>query len=401
MHKSHFENKLSRTWILFFSFMFVLFLDSFYVYFFWQVPYVIPIILAFFSVVFLMTKPQFFSFNRNNIVPFCLFFLAMLYSIREQNLNGIIAGCMPFISLFLMFNLKKYYKALFLETITTVLSLFLLISLLAWLLVVFGVSLPKSVISYVANGVKYDLNNYYFFIEYTFETNVYHRFMSIFIEPGYLGSLLAIMIYVNNFDFKRKSVLVLLISLIVTFSIAGYLMFIFSYLSFVFTNKRSKFLYSLIFILALLLSYNVILKVSNENSFLMELVVNRLQYNSKDAKLSGYNRTSEELDFNFAKFLSSDYVITGVGNNKLHNFGDGVGYKVYTISNGLVGLSLLLLAYFSGYVLNRNTFSFTIVVLYILMFYKGHSEIFWAGFLMFFSCSVYLPNNWRQIYKIQ
>jgi hypothetical protein len=322
----------------------------------------------------------------------------MLYNIRDQNIFGFIAGCLPFISLFVFFNLKIYYKAKFLETLTKVLSVFLFISLIAWFLVMIGVSLPKGEISYeAAGGTKHVLNNYYLFIEYT-ENVIFQRFMSIFIEPGYLGSLLAFLIYINNFELKRKEVLVLFISLIITFSLAGYLMLLFSYLTYLTKNKKNEFIYLIVYSSILLITYNLTNNINNGNNIYNKLIYSRFEFDKEKDKWTGNNRTSAELDFNFDKFLDSEYLTTGVGLTEAEKFGGGVGYKAYIITNGIFGLSILFLAYLSGWIFYKKSFSFTIVMLYILMFLKGSSEIFWAGFLMIYASSIYLPENWRQIY---
>jgi len=376
--------------------MFVLFLESLHVYFFWSIPYITPGILSIFAVLFLFKNSDYFSFSKQNIIPFVLFFATLLYTKREQNLNGFIGGILPFISLFLIFSLKPVYKARFLETVTKTLSVILAISLIAWIIVILGVNLPHTDLFYKSGDKVYTLNCYYVFIEYTSGTIVFQRFMSIFIEPGYLAALLAILIYINNFQLRRKEILILLLALIFTFSLAGYFLLAVAYISYLLRNKKQAIRYLLFSVIILTLSYNLTIRTNSGNNMFNELVLQRLIVND-EGRLSGYNRTNEKMDLMFLDFLKSKDVLTGIGNRYIQ-FGGNVGYKPYIIINGIIGLFLLLLSYLSGWVYNKRFFSLTISVLFIMIFSKGHSEILWAGYLMVYGTSMYLPENWRTEY---
>lgn len=384
------------TWRVFFFFMFTLFLESMYAYFFWSLPFVIPAIVSVYSLIFVVINPHYFNFCRKNLIPFFLFFLTMLYTKRDQNIFGYIGGVLPFIPIFLFFTLKLYYKAKFLSLLTKVLAVILFISLLSWLLVTFGVRLPYTMISYNMDGETYFLKSYFTFIEYDFISLGFKRFMSIFIEPGYLGALLAIMLYINNFELRRKEVLILFFSLICSFSLAGYLMLFVAYISYVLRyNKRAAGSLMLILVL-IILSVNLAVKLNNGENMLNQLIIERMEI-SNDGKLSGYNRTNDEMDRMFVDFLKSKDLVYGIGQRYVQ-FGANVGYKPFIIINGILGLILLLLSYLSGWLYNKRVFTLTISILYIMIFSKGHSEIFWAGYLMIYAISIYLPENWREVY---
>ena len=386
--------KSKATWIVFFSFMFALFLDSMYAYFFWSIPFITPGIVAVFSCIFVVNNLNYFSFSKKNVIPFLFFFITLLYTKRDQNINGYIGGILPFVGVFFVFLLKNKYKARFLETLTKTLSVILGVSLLVWILVQLGVQMPKTTISYLGDGTVFTLNNYYVFIEYP-DMFDYHRFMSIFIEPGYLGTLLAILIYINNFEFKRKEVLIIFLSFIFTFSIAGYLMLAVGYVSFVLKNKNHAIRYLFFSLFILTISYNLLFQI-NDGKVLNALVISRLEIDNEKG-LSGYNRTDDEMDNMFIQFLGSKDVLTGIGERYKH-FGSNVGYKPYIIINGLIGLLLLLFSYLSGWYFNKRLFSLTIFIFFIMIFSKGHSEIFWAGYLMIYGTSMFLPQNWREVY---
>lgn len=376
--------------------MFILFLESMWAYFFWSIPYVIPGITFIFSIYFLLFKSNYFVFNKANIIPACLFFITLLYTKREQNINGFIGGILPFVSVFLIFSLRKKYKAFFIETLTRSLSIILVVSLFVWILVQIGITMPHTTLIHNSSQ-QFILRNYYVFIEYI-DQYAYQRFMSIFIEPGYLGTMLSIILYINNFELKRKEILIIFISFIFTFSIAGYLMLFIAYISFLLKNKTHAIRYILFSFLILIVSYNLLLEITNQE-VINELITSRLNVND-EGRLSGYNRTDEEMDDMFIKFLNSDDKLIGIGQRYEH-FGSNVGYKPFVIINGIIGLLLLITSYLSGWFLNKRLNALIISILFIMIFSKGHSEIFWAGYLMLYATTIYMPWDWRYIYILR
>lgn len=383
-------------WSFFFSLMFLLFLESMHVYFFWSIPFVIPGILSIFAIIFLFKESNYFSFSKGNIIPYLLFFVTLLYTKRGQNLNGFLGGILPFISLFLVFSLKIFYKAKFLDALTKTLSVLLAISLFAWILVMIGVNLPHTNIYYKSGERIFTLNCYFVFIEYTFDFIVFQRFMSVFIEPGYLAAVLVILIYINNFQLRRIEILILFISLIFTFSIAGYIMLAVAYISFMLRNRRYAIRYLLLSLFILGLTYNISIVANEGDNMLNELVLKRISLN-EEGRLSGYNRTENKMDKMFIDFLKSSDLFSGIG-SRYKQFGSNVGYKPFIVTNGIIGLILLLTSYFSGWYFTKTFSALTIAILFIMIFSKGHSEIFWAGYLMVYATSMYLPENWRSVY---
>lgn len=95
------------------------------------------------------------------------------------------------------------------------------------------------------------------------------RFCSIFLEPGYIGTLLSFLLYVGKFDFKKRYNLILLVALVLTISLAG---FVISAMGWVFIKlQEGKPIKRLFYILAVLgciywggISYNGGRNVLNE-----------------------------------------------------------------------------------------------------------------------------------------
>ena len=62
------------------------------------------------------------------------------------------------------------------------------------------------------------------------------RFQSIFLEPGYMASLLSFLLYAVKYNFKRWENVVILVAIIVSFSLAGYIITFTGYTIYLLTN---------------------------------------------------------------------------------------------------------------------------------------------------------------------
>lgn len=167
------------------------------------------------------------------------------------------------------------------------------------------------------------------------------RFTSVFLEPGYLGSLVAFMLYAGNYNFKKWYNVVLLICLILSFSLAGYVVSFIGYILFSLSaGKKIKRLLCLGVMTLLVLwgsqYYN------NGNNMINELILSRLEYDEEKG-LSGNDRSSIEADFLFSKVVSSGNVLFGDPSIKDMS---GAGYKVFIVNKGLVPALLFFVFYY-------------------------------------------------------
>ena len=202
------------------------------------------------------------------------------------------------------------------------------------------------------------------------------RFCSIFLEPGYIGTLLSFLLYVGKFDFKKRYNLILLVALVLTLSLAG---FVVSAMGWVFIKlQEGKSIKRLFYILAVLgsiywggISYNGGRNVLNEK------ILSRLQYD-EDKGISGNNRTSHLADAYFEQYTNNGQILFGVGNQTIRkinggsakgaSFNDqirGAGYKIFFMRNGIVQALIILIGYM--YIMRKSNRKYSVCFLLLII----------------------------------
>lgn len=171
------------------------------------------------------------------------------------------------------------------------------------------------------------------------------RFQSIFLEPGYLGTFLAFLLYANKYDFKQWYNKVFAVALILSFSLAGYITSIVGYTLFLFHHGRSvkKLSIGVLFIFAVFYgaqSYN------GGNNVVNELIVNRLQFD-KELGISGNNRFSDKTRDYYDYYKSKSEILTGITNIQDLSDISGAGYMRFFLTNGIIAAIFYLMFYIS------------------------------------------------------
>lgn len=165
---------------------------------------------------------KYYNLFSRNVNKFLLFTL-LLIIFDNFLLDGIssIPQILPYIVGIFLFQLHDKYKQKLLLSVSVILSIIILfgfIFFIIWLLIdIPPVGIIKAPFYYS------DHYNYIFFIlpiEYLFP-----RFSGPFIEPGHMGMISVFLIYANNFDFKsRKFLWILLIGVLFSLSLAAYIL---------------------------------------------------------------------------------------------------------------------------------------------------------------------------------
>ena len=193
------------------------------------------------------------------------------------------------------------------------------------------------------------------------------RFTSVFLEPGYLGSLVSFMLYAGNYNFKKWYNIVLLVCLILSFSLAGYLVSFIGYTLFLMSAKKNikKILgFGIITWFALLGAqfYN------DGDNMMNELIISRLQYD-KEKGLTGNDRSSQASDNIFSRVVSSGNILFGDPSVKDMT---GAGYKVFIVNKGLIPALLFFIFYFSiAYNRKKHGYAKFFVLLIVLTFLQA------------------------------
>lgn len=213
-------------------------------------------------------------------------------------------------------------------------SALLIPSLIVYFIVVLiGVDIPHIEI-YPLNDIKsYHYWQYPFLLTTNEPLSIsYFRFMSWFDEPGVVGTISGIILLITGLNFKRWEIFPLLISGIMSFSLA---FFIILFANIFFSSSIKT---KVIFLLSLIIIYVAL----SDNDIIDRLIFSRL--NIENGQLAGMNRTTDSMDLFMADFIHSKKVFFGYGNNyaTIINAG-GASYKDLIINYGICGFGIFFL----------------------------------------------------------
>jgi len=169
---------------------------------------------------FIIYKPK-LKLNNNRLV---VIFFYLLFVVYASNLN--IVKAIPVIIFFCCS--EETIEDIF-TSITRWFSWILIPSLLLFVLLLFqDITPPLGYISYdaILDGKEIETAyseyaNYLLLIKGVFYDI---RFNSIFLEPGHLGMISSFMLFANGYNFKKKECWVILFAIILSLSLAGYVL---------------------------------------------------------------------------------------------------------------------------------------------------------------------------------
>jgi len=211
----------------------------------------------------------------------------------------------------------------------------------------------------VINGEDLYFNYVFCVVKVTGADNIY-RFQSVLSEPGFLGCLTAFLLFADKFDLKRWQNFVMLIGLILSFSLAVWVLAALGYVIILVNKKKSivRLIYIAIFAFITVIffkNYNL------GNNKVNELILSRLE--SDDEKsIAGNNRFTKTTDLYYEQALRSGDLFFGLGseqidkingggidNDSYHDSIAGAGYKVYFLTNGIISALFFFLFYYFIY----------------------------------------------------
>ena len=172
-----------------------------------------------------------------------------------------------------------------------------------------------------------------FFVSYFCMQNGIPRLCGLFNEPGYLGTIAALLICADGMNFKHKGNWVLFVAGFLSFSLAFFLLVSFYFVAKSFRSAKSVIiaLFAL-FILYLLISYAPLPDG-------VQHIIERLQFG--DGDIAGDNRSNDVLDYAVVSMLSSKNYMWGYGYGYASDLTTMVlSYKSYILNFGLAGFAL-------------------------------------------------------------
>ena len=250
-----------------------------------------------------------------------------------------------FLMLLFVLMLSGKEKSKLLLIVSKLYSSILLISIIFYLLFIIGFSLPNSILYHHNTFYKPFINFYFFIIESGYESMDFFRFRSIFSEPGYVGMMCSLYLYINKYNIRKWYNLVMLTSLIISFSFAAYILLLCGWILHLLIFNKINFKKILCIIcVAFIAMYVVEMYTAKGTSdgIVSTFVLNRLKYDSERG-ISGNNRNDKMFDTFYDKFKNSNDYLFGIGRGKYSLLFQGTAnssYKSYIVEYGIIGLML-------------------------------------------------------------
>lgn len=319
-------------------------------------------------------------------VSLLLFYLFIAYK-ENSNFNGLLS-LIGICTLFITSD--SFIKEIF-KKFVLIYSIMLIPSIVFFLLVyAFGLKLPFTYIEALNRIKSYNYIIYPFFVQPNEMIELaLPRFHAYFDEPGVVGTVSGIILFVNRFNLKEKINIPIFIAGVLSFSFAFYVIMVLYVLLFLKTKYK---------ILVILLIAGLFPLLSS-NEVLNTYILSRFQI--ENGQFAGDNRImGGGFEYYFNNFLHSDNVYFGMGGktNLQENYG-GASYKDLILNYGIIPISFFVMVYFvSAYSKFKwkKEFFISMIVMIAVLYQRPFITNYFYVFLIFAPISVMLVENSKE-----
>lgn len=330
------------------------------------------------------------TYSKENIVLFLFVLLGHFVSLQF----GLGITTVPyFLSYLLIICLNDNDKIRCLNFITKWYGYLMLPSLIIYCMLMF-VELPSLGYLNAVDNIDWASDSGYGYCEnflFYMRSDFYGgRFNGPFLEPGHVGMMSAFLLFVNHFNFKKKGMPLILLSLLFSLSLAGYVLLFVGFLMHLFYMKKITLQFLCMSCILFFSLYLFGMYYNDGDNFLYDKIFSRLEYD-KEKGISGNNRVFGLMDIYYAAMWSDmNTLLWGYPEKTMTWLADtgsrGTGYIYWMCSRGLVGTILVFLMYFFYVIMNRyKTFAVYCLIFVILMFVQ-RCYPYWTSWII---CFVY------------
>lgn len=285
-----------------------------------------------------------------------------------------------------LFRPKESEK--FIKWFILIFCIILAVSIPSFILFKLGVSFPHFQYRH-PNEFYPPFDNYIFFLSIDSFLPI-ERFKSIFTEPGHLGMICSILLYVNGYTLRSWQNCLMWLALILSFSLSGFLLGFIGFIIYKLTtaNKPSRGLFLVFGCIASLL---IAINNYDENStdIVSVQILSRLQYDDEKG-ISGNNRNTDEFNQMYDNFSNSDEYLFGVDPIKYKELTDATAnssYKNFILSNGIITTLILWIFLFLYWRTYPSKVGLGFIILLFLSFIQ-RPYIMWAAQIYTFLCII-------------
>lgn len=374
--------KIERTTLanrLFVLSVFITILGSMNVWFLIPLYSVYPIIafvLAYCSFLVSRNQQEKLFVEEYWIVPCAAFLLLTFYQSLNNslNVNAYIKNLFSALYLFFVFKYDKR-RILALSTIfAKALGGLLLISYPLFFLYIIGFPLPYSDMQF-NDGFYYFSNYYLFLVDERTIFSFFPRFQSVFLEPTYLGSTTALVLFAQRGYWKKWYNVSILSGLLLSFSLAGYVLLVIIVFLNLWINREKIILkvMTTLFVFGLVIGMSFV--YNDGDNMLHNLILLRMEVD--DGELVGNNRVTASFDKEYDGFVTSADVV--FGRDYDYSVSGDSGYKVFIYDYGVVGVIFLFSFYLSAFWKYKDVRACVSAMIIMLLIWGVDGFVVWLG----------------------
>ena len=232
------------------------------------------------------------------------------------------------------------------------------------------------------NSLYYDYKFAYLFVDNMDGI----RLCGLFNEPGYFGTMLALLLVSEKLDIRKPEVCIMLIAGLFTFSVAFFVTLAI-YIVVRFINKLPYLLLSLV----ILIYIARILPTLHFEDRMLDILVQRLSF--EDGKLSGDNRDYVNTDALMRTFNNSTDVFFGRGMGATKDL--GVSFLMIIIQMGYVGVFLTFgTLFWAGWKFaKKNLSALVFLACFFINIYQRTNVFNMNYFLLLFGGLLYINSS--------
>lgn len=386
-------------------FVFVIFLLSMELWIGWEGRKIMMLIL--FGGGALLVKMMYnipFNLSKRNIILVLLFYIAFLYRLNAGFAQFFTQMPSQLIPIICILCIADEYKEKILYYITKWYARLILFSLCVYFVVSF-VPIPGLNNLEFASGVAYgSFSNYIVYVKslYNVAEGGFIRFNGPFLEPGYVGMIGAFLLFANNFNFKKKESKIILLSVLFSMSLAGWMLAFIGYLLNLFYIGRirmSRLVFSVLFIISFIYigqSYN------DGQNVINEAILSRLEYDEEKG-FSGNNRNSSAITALALEIWSgnTEILLYGYPKRTFQQYEDyeliGSGFNHFLVYNGLVGVLLIFAFYIYTIITARDKKFALLFFIFVLFSFWQRSYALWFSWIICFYYSSVIADRTKYI----
>ena len=261
--------------------------------------------------------------------------------------------------------------------------------ILAYMSFVLNLGLPYTRVDY------YSINVSAYYVDYIFSIlclGIFDiRLCGLFNEPGYLGTIVALILIIEDCNLKKVGNVIMLLAGVLTFSLAFYVLLIIYFLMRMIKNVTTV----IITVCAFALIFNYIQNTQFEDPQ-VQYLVNRFKFDKTTGEMSGDNRTSYDFELAYQRMIDDGDLLLGKGSDSMEGkFTATSSYKALIYKHGLIGFIVIVGSMFiaSYPIAKRNREALIFLLCFFVSIYQRPNVFTLVYFCLLFGGLAYLKEK--------